>query len=91
MKVELLLCIEHPNIPMHNNQCESDIRDYVIKRNISGSTQSYQGLQSRDTFLSMKKTARKQGVSFWYYLEDRLTHNNQLPSLSELVEVSLKG
>jgi hypothetical protein len=89
MKTELLLCVDNPNIPMHNNQCESDIRDYVIKRNISGSTRSYEGLQSRDTFLSLKKTARKQGVSFWYYLGDRLTNQSTSPSLSELVEKSL--
>ena len=39
-KTELLLVLDRPDIPLHNNLSERDIREYVIKRKISGSTRS---------------------------------------------------
>mgnify|MGYP001620158719 CR=1 FL=1 len=39
-KSELLLVLERPDIPLHNNTSERDIREYVKKRKISGSTRS---------------------------------------------------
>ena len=39
-KAELLLVLERPEIPLHNNLSERDIREYVKKRKISGSTRS---------------------------------------------------
>jgi hypothetical protein len=63
-KPELLLVLEHPEIPLHNNLAENAIREYVKKRKISGSTRSEAGRKCRDTFTSLKKTCRKLGVSF---------------------------
>ena len=37
-KEELLLVLDRPEIPLHNNLSENDIREYVKKRKISGST-----------------------------------------------------
>ncbi len=54
------------------NGSETDIRDYVKQRKVSGSTRSDEGRRCRDTFTSLKKTCRKLGISFWYYLMDRL-------------------
>ncbi|MCP5097781.1 MAG: transposase, partial [Chloroflexi bacterium] len=70
-KSELLLVLERPDIPLHNNGAENAIREYVKKRKISGSTRSASGRRCRDTFTSLKKTCRKLGVSFWQYLKDR--------------------
>ena len=67
-KDELLLVLERPDIPLHNNLSESDIREYVKRRKISGSTRSEAGRRCRDTFASLKKTALKLGVPFWDYL-----------------------
>ncbi len=39
-KSELLLVLEHPEIPLHNNLSENDIRQYVKKRKISAGTRS---------------------------------------------------
>ena len=39
-KPELLLVLERPDIPLHNNAAENAIREYVKKRKISGSTRS---------------------------------------------------
>ncbi len=64
-KKELLLVLEHPDIPLHNNLSENDIREYVTKRKISGSTRSDSGRRCRDTFTSLKKTCRKLWIYFW--------------------------
>ena len=63
-KKELLLVLERPEIPLHNNLSENDIRDYVKKRKISPTTRSAAGRAARDTFLSLKKTCQKLGLSY---------------------------
>ena len=69
---DLLLVLERPEIPLHNNLSESDIREWAKKRKISAGTRSELGRRCRDTFISLKKTCRKLGVSFWRYLQDRI-------------------
>ena len=51
---------------------ESDIREFVKRRKISGGTRSDSGRRCRDTFASLKKTCRKMGLRFWDYLCDRV-------------------
>lgn len=72
-------------VPLHNNASESDIRDYVKKRKISGSTRSSAGRRARDTFATLKKTCRKLGVRFWDYLQDRVPGLKKVPRLAELI------
>ena len=84
-KTELLLVLERPDIPLHNNLSESDIREYVKRRKISGSTRSDEGRRSRDTFTSLKKTCRKLGISFWEFLNDRVRGTCQIPPLGEWI------
>ena len=84
-KSELLLVLERPDIPLHNNLSENDIREYVKKRKISGSTRSPTGKRCRDTFTSLKKTCRKLGISFWNYLNDRINCTNNIPLLSDII------
>jgi len=84
-KPELLLVLERPDIALENNLSERDIREYVKKRKISGSTRSNLGRRSRDTFASLKKTCRKLGVSFWTYLQDRISGLHIIAPLSEII------
>jgi len=84
-KSELLLVLERPDIPLHNNGAENPIREYVKKRKISGSTRSEEGRRCRDTFTSLKKTCRKLGVSFWQYLKDRIENTGNILDLSDLI------
>jgi hypothetical protein len=84
-KAELLLVLDRPEIPLHNNAAETDIREYVRKRIISGSTRSELGRRCRDTFASLKKTCRKLGVSFWEYLKDRVSGRNSIQRLADLM------
>ncbi len=91
-KAELLLVLERPDIPLHNNSAENAIREYVKKRKVSGGTKSEMGRLARDTFTSLKKTCRKLGISFWQYLKDRIEHIGAYPQLSLLIkELALKA
>jgi hypothetical protein len=84
-KHELLLVLSRPDIPLHTNGSETDIRDYVKKRKVSGGTRSDLGRQCRDTFASLKKTCIKLGISFWEYLHDRVSLTNSIPPLATLI------
>jgi hypothetical protein len=90
-KAELLLVLDRPEVPLHNNGSERDIREYVKKRKISASTRSETGRSARDTFLSVKKTCRKLGLSFWAYLQDRLTRTQQIPPLPQLIRAAAQS
>jgi uncharacterized small protein (DUF1192 family) len=85
-KTELLLALERPDLPLHNNLSEGDIREYVKRRKISGGTRSEDGRQGRDTFASLKKTCRKLQLSFWDFLNDRVGNKNFIPPLPSLIE-----
>ena len=86
-KPQLLLVLDHPQIPLHTNGSESDIRCQVIRRKISGGTRSDIGRDCRDAFLSLAKTCAKLGILFWDYLGDRLAipAHRELPHLPGLV------
>jgi hypothetical protein len=85
-KNELLVVLERPDIPLHNNGSETDIREYVKRKKVSGGTRSLSGQQSRDTFASVKKTCRKLGLSFYTYLKDRLSGTFKIAKLGSLIE-----
>ena len=85
-KHELLRVLDRPELPLHNNLSERDIRDDVKKRKISGSSRSENGRRCRDTFASLKKTCRKHGISFWNYLLDRTSKKNKIPLMAEIIQ-----
>jgi Transposase IS66 family len=82
---DLLLVLERPEIPLHNNLSERDIREWAKKRKISAGTRSELGRRCRDTFISLKKTCRKLGVSFWRYIQDRIRGAHEILTLPELM------
>jgi hypothetical protein len=84
-KADLLRVLERPDMPLHNNGCESDIREFAKRRKISGGTRSDAGRRCRDTFASLKKTCRKLGIRFWDYLQDRVRGLGQIPRLADLI------
>ena len=84
-KGDLLRVLQRPEIPLHNNAMESDIREFVKRRKISGGTRNEAGRRCRDTFASLKKTCRKLGVCFWDYLQDRVRGLGQIPCLADLI------
>ena len=86
-KTELLMVLERPDVPLHTNGSENDIRCQVIRRKISAGTRSDAGRACRDAFLGLMKTCRKLGLSFWDYLGARLgaTGTPAVPYLPDLV------
>ena len=86
-KAELLMVLDHPEIPLHTNGSENDIRCQVTKRHVSGGTRSDTGRDCRDAFLGLAKTCRKLGVAFWDYLGARLgvCGSPTVPSLADLI------
>ncbi len=84
-KDELMRVLDSPQIPLHNNAAETDIREYVTKRKISGGTRHDNGRLARDTFTGLKKTCRKLGLSFWQYLLSRITKDKTVPYLPDLI------
>jgi hypothetical protein len=86
-KPDLLRVLDRPEIPLHTNGSENDIRCQVTKRKISGGTQSTAGRDCRDAFLGLAKTCAKLGVGFWDYLGHRLhvAGATGVPALPDLV------
>jgi len=70
-KAELLMVLDRPEIPLHTNGSENDIRCYVTRRKVSGGTRSQTGRDCRDAFLSLAKTCDKLGIAVWNYLGSR--------------------
>ena len=71
-KAELLMVLERPEIPLHTNGSENDIRCYVTRRKVSAGTRSDVGRDCRDAFLGLAKTCDKLGIAVWDYLGSRL-------------------
>jgi len=88
-KAELLLVLDRPEIPLNTNATEYDIRAYVMKRKISGGTVSERGREARDVMLGLYKTCRKQGLSFYHFIGDRLgIPGPKIPFLATLVRLA---
>jgi hypothetical protein len=84
-KASLLLVLEHPELPLHNNPAELAARQRVRKRAISFGPRTIDGTTAWDTFQSLAATARKLGVNFYQYLHDRISSANQVPPLAALI------
>jgi hypothetical protein len=70
-KDEWLMVLARPQIPLHTNGSENDIRCQVIRRKVSAGTRSDVGRDCRDAFLSLVKTCDKPGIAIWDYLGSR--------------------
>ena len=87
-KDELLVVLDRPEVPLHTNGSERDLRPQVVKRKISGGTRSDQGRACRDAFLGLLLTCAKLGLSFWDYLGHRLgVLGADAPYLPDLVRL----
>src|SRR5580765_7649272 len=71
-KAELLMVLDRPEIPLHTNGSENDIRCQVTRRKVSAGTRSDAGRDCRDAFLGLAKTCEKLGIPVWDYLGNRL-------------------
>jgi cell division protein FtsB len=85
-RVEALLqVLKHPQIPLHNNSAELGARSAVRRRDVSLHTINLKGTQANDDFMTLAETARKQGVSRFSYLFDRVSGSCQMTPLAQLI------
>jgi hypothetical protein len=90
-KNELLLVLEYPQLPLHNNAAELAARAQARARDVSFQTRSELGTKIKDSFMSINQTAKKLGVSFYDYVYDRVSGQNKLPSLADLIAQKAQG
>lgn len=85
-KDRLLLVLDYPNIPLHNNPAEIAIREIVIKRKISYGTRSEYGKSAWENMMSILDTCRKNSVSFFEYVKDIISGKNSMKKLAVLIK-----
>ncbi len=85
-KPYLLMVLDHPEIPLHNNPAELDARTRVRKRVVSYGPRSLAGARTWDAMETLLSTARKLGVNFFQYVRDRISGAMQMPSLADLIK-----
>jgi hypothetical protein len=86
-KTPLLLVLQYPELPLHNNAAELAVRQRVRKRDVSFGPRTQEGLHAWDTFMTLAATARKLGISFYAYIHDRISGTNQILPMATLVEL----
>jgi len=84
-KDQLLLVLDHPHLPLHNNDSELGAREQSRRRDISFHTMSQEGTQAKDTFMTIAKTSKKLAVNFYRYVCDRISKKYEMPSLDSLI------
>lgn len=86
-KPELLMVLDRPEVPLHTNGSENDIRCHVTRRKVSGGTRSDIGRDCRDAFLGIVKTCAKLHIAFWDYLGARLDipGSQAIPPLPQII------
>ena len=85
-KGNLLVVLDYPDTPLHNNPAELALRMYVIKRKISFGTRTEEGTRSWETFFTILDTCRKFGVNLREYLYDRISNQYKMPSLASIIQ-----
>ena len=85
-KSSMLIVLDHPEIPLHNNPAELGARKRVRKRVVSFGTRTLDDTKAWDTFMSISATAKKLGINFYLYVSDRITGNFEMPSTDALVK-----
>ncbi len=85
-KDSLLLVLQHPELPLHNNDSELGARVQARYRDISFQTKNAKGTECKDTFMTIVETARKLGINAFNYIFDRISKKFEMPSLANLIE-----
>ena len=86
----MLMVLDHPEIPLHNNPAELAARTRVRKRAVSFGTRTEEGTKAWDTFMSLSATAKKLGINFYSYLLDRITRSFNIANLADLISQRAK-
>jgi hypothetical protein len=84
-KKSMLIALDHPEIPLHNNPAELGARTRVRKRVVSFGTRTICGTKAWDTFMTLSATAKKLGINSFNYLYDRISGAFLIPALADII------
>ena len=87
----LLLVLEHPEIPLHNNLAELAVRRRVRKRAVSGGARTVTGAQRWDVGQTLVATARQLKVNVYRYIADRHSAHMAMPALADQIAARAAG
>ncbi len=90
-KDALLMALQHPELPLHNNPAELAARRRGRKRNVSFGPRTEAGKKAWDTFQSLAETTKKLGVSFYQYIFDRVFKANRVLPLADVIAERAKS
>lgn len=84
-KEQLLLALQYPTLPLHNNTSELGARTQARYRDVSFHTINQKGTEAKDTFMTITQTAIKLAVNTYQYILDRVSKKFEMPSLASLI------
>lgn len=85
-KEKLLLVLQYPELPLHNNPAELGARVQARKRDVSLQTKNSKGTKSKDSLMTVTEAAKKLLVNTYRYFCDRLSGKYEMPSLANLIQ-----
>jgi len=88
-KRELLLVLEFPDIPLHNNLSENAARIEKRKQDVSLQTKSKAGTESKNSIMSVVETCKKHAQNSIAFIHDRVSKNFKIPSLADIIKSKL--
>ena len=84
-KEYLLLVLDFPNIPLHNNESEISAREIVLKRKISGGVRTSAGKTAWENALTIYATCKKNAVNFYLYILGIFKGSSDRVCLSDII------
>lgn len=87
-KNELLLVLDKPYLPLHNNPAEIEVRVEKRKQDISFQTRTNAGTKVKDAGMTIVQTAKKLGVNCYEYFLDRMSGFFKMTSLAEIIAIN---
>ena len=82
---QLLLVLQYPTLPLHNNASELGARTQARYRDVSFHTINSKGTEAKDTFMTITQTAKKLAVNTYQYILDRVSKKFEMVSLANLI------
>ena len=90
-KENLLTVLQHPEIPLHNNQSENGARVQKRREDVSLHTKTDEGTKAKDTMMTIVETCKKLGVSAYKFIYDRISQQFEIPTLAALIKKCAKS
>ena len=84
-KKEMMLVLEYPEIPLHNNAPENGARVQKRREDVSLQTKTADGTIAKDSVMSTVETCRKLDVNPRELIRDRILKEGKIPLLGDII------